>query len=178
MKVKGSLSSSPPLLFHVAFLSFFQLENKKVNRGIGNKAKKKTESSKFLSCNIFEALQQNEKFQILKKIPMFFSAVSSSFSVSVVSLKKKKKKVPITCNRRGALLRFFYLFSNVCDSGNEVLYHLASGKAECSLPHLDCGGVGVCTWYLCWHPAGAVVKVCCVCLPAAGDGVLWCGLCH
>lgn len=54
----------------------------------------------------------------------------------------KRKKLPKTCNRRGALVRVFYLFSSVCDSGNEILSHLASEKAVCSLPCLGCGGSG------------------------------------
>lgn len=91
MKVKESLSSSPPLLFPVAFLSFFQLENKKGNKGIGNKAENKNESSNFFGCKIFEALQQNEKFQILKKFPCFSVLLALVFLI-LKFLKTKQNK--------------------------------------------------------------------------------------
>lgn len=124
MKVKESLSSSPPLLFPVAFLSFFQLENKKGNKGIGNKAENKNESSNFFGCKIFEALQQNEKFQILKKFPCFSVLLALVFLIlKFLKTKQNKpqneKKTKQTPNKKPkppkkpktALLRFFYLFS-------------------------------------------------------------------
>lgn len=123
---------------------------------------------------------------------MFFSAISSCFSNFEVSKNKtkqapkwkKKTTKPQTKNPnhqknpKQHYWGFFIYSANACDSGNEILCHLASEKLACSLPHLDCGRVGVCTWSLCWYRANAVVKVCCVRLPAVGDGVLWCGLCH
>lgn len=84
---------------------------------------------------------------------MFFSAISSCFSNFVYI----KKNLPKTSTRRGAVVRFFYLFSSACDSGNEILSHLASEKAMCSLPCLGCGGSGclqVFSLLACWQSCG------------------------
>lgn len=125
------------------------------------------------------------KWEILnsEKIPTFLSALF--IFVSDLYFFLEWKEFPVTHNKRGALLSyllyihsFIHSFSNVHCSGNESLHHLAPRKVACNSPYLDGGGSGCLTWYLYLGPASAMVRVHRVCLSAAGDGVLWCWLCH
>lgn len=155
------------------------MKNKKANRGVGNEAKKNKLSIFFLSARFMEICCKMRYFKFWKKIPpllvLFLFLVFFWFFFLL-----ERMCLPSTCNRRSALLSSYFLFIySVMCIAQEMRFYIIWHPGGWHIVHFTLIVVQQTSlWYLCWCRVGAVVMMCCICLPAASDGVLWCWLCH